>query len=66
VTRKIDRRKNRAVGELANHFTVDSAAFMYTLAAPQPSLNKGQGHYGAKKTPKHLFNDAFAPKIQSL
>ena len=50
-------RQEKAVGELENHLISDSVVFIYTPTAPQPKVRDANG----AKTPKHLFNDAFAP-----
>jgi hypothetical protein len=61
---KNNRPVKRAVGEFKNQIKpYDSAAFMYTPAAPQPYFNEGSGTLRCKTHRNIYFYDAFAPGL---
>ena len=55
-----------AVGELINHLVIDSAVFRLPVLYNQRLPDHKSGMITVQKTPKHLFNDAFAPNKVDL
>ena len=59
--------QERAVRELLNHLReMTWWSFDYSSFITNHSPTISQGYNGAKKTPKHHFNDAFAPHEDGL